>query len=112
MYIPLIPNAASGGSAFMVGSYGTATINFGSSPGTQDGYIAVSGQAGISATSAVRAWMQNDTSADHSDYEHFITSNYVSLSCDVPTAGVGFVIYALSELQLTGRYTVRWMWVK
>lgn len=96
----------------MASATGTATIDFGAAPGSNEASVAVTGQASILATSKVDAYvMANDTSTDHSASDHRYLETFASLSCGTPTAATGFTIYARSHHQLTGEWSVRWVWV-
>ena len=95
----------------MSSAIGTATIDFGSAPGSNEAFVDVSGQATISATSVVDAYvMADDTSANHTAADHRYFEVFASLLCGTPTAGTGFRIYARSTQKLTGQWTVRWVW--
>ena len=87
---------------------GTTTINFGAAPGGFDAQVAVTGQGSILATSYVEAFVMAEASADHTDDEHVIAP--ISLRCGVPTAGVGFTIFATSDIPLSGLWSIRWVW--
>lgn len=91
---------------------GTAVISFGAAPGTNIIETVVTGQTGITAGARVRAWVQGDTTADHSDFVHSrIFAGHVSLSATDIIAGVGFTIVAATQLRLTGDIACRWEWV-
>lgn len=92
----------------MASGVGTATLNFGSVPGTNLVTVAVTGQTGISTGSGAEAYFMGDSTGTHNDIEHLI--NDIQLTCSVPTAGVGFTIYALSTARYTGTFQVRWVW--
>jgi hypothetical protein len=97
----------------MATGQGTSTIDFGAlqSNGANEASVAVTGQATISATSKVEAFvMGDDTSTDHSASDHRYFIGDVGLSCGTPTAGTGFTIYATCRKKLTGKYTIRWVW--
>lgn len=91
---------------------GTATIDFGAAPGTNIASVTVTGQPNIKATgSSIRAWIQgNDSTADHNAAEHALFSRYVGVSATAVSAGVGFVITAVSEFRLSGTMAIRWSW--
>jgi hypothetical protein len=90
---------------------GTATINFGAYPGSNEASVAVTGISGISATSKADAFvMANDTSTSHTAADHRYFESFASLSCGTPTAGTGFTIYARSLEKLTGTWTLRYVW--
>ena len=90
---------------------GTATINFGTAPGTSIASVVVTGQAAIGAGSRIKVWFQGDTTADHNSYEHMlIMPSAVSLVAGDISNGVGFTIYASTELRITGNIACRWEW--
>lgn len=94
----------------MASATGTATIDFGASPGSNEASIAVTGQTTISATSKVDAFvMADDTTSDHtaSDHRYFVA--LAGLTCGTPTAGTGFTIYARSTEKLQGTFALRWV---
>lgn len=95
----------------MANGTGTATIDFGAHPGSNEASVAVTGLSAISATSKADAFvMADDTSASHTASDHRYFESFASLSCGTPTAGVGFTIYARSLEKLTGTWTVRYVW--
>lgn len=95
----------------MASGTGTAIIDFGSSPGSNEASIAVTGLSTISATSKAEAFvMASDTSSDHTDNDHRYFPLLAALSCSTPTTGVGFTIYATSLEKMTGTWTVRYVW--
>lgn len=73
---------------------GTATIDFGSFPGTSDASVAVTGQINITSTSFVEAWISPKDTADHTADEHWVET--IRVIASAPTAGVGFTIYAIN----------------
>ena len=88
---------------------GTALIDFGGCPGSFDCSVAVTGQAGIKADSACEAWLSSEQTADHSSDEHALAP--IRLRVTDVTEGVGFTIQAVSDWQLTGLFSARWVWV-
>lgn len=90
-----------------MGATGSATLNFGSAPGTNVVEVAVPDPA-VLGTSAAEAFLMTESSADHNAYEHAIIP--LKLSCSVSN-GVGITITASSTLRLTGTFKVRWVWV-
>lgn len=90
---------------------GTATIDFGAAPGSNEASVAVTGQGAILVSSKAEAWvMADDTSVDHTASDHRYFPVFASLTCGTPTAGVGFTIYGRSTQKLTGKWTVRYVW--
>ena len=85
--------AASGGGGGGSGTRGTASLNFGSFPGGTHATVAVTGQAGILATSTVRAWIAPAATAAHSADEHVIAASQIAISVASVVAGVGFTIH-------------------
>lgn len=88
---------------------GTATIDFGASPGGNSASVAVTGQTAIVSGSKVEAFMMYEASADHNAEEHALVP--VRLTCGTIVAGTGFTIYARSEWVLSGTFKVNWVWV-
>ena len=92
-----------------MGATGTATLNFGSAPGTNHVTVDVTGQGSILSTSHAEAFMMgNDSTADHNTYEHMMTP--MKLSCSAVVAGTGFTINSITDLRLSGQFKVRWVW--
>lgn len=106
---------------------GTTTINFGAFPGGTDATVAVTGQAGITGTSLVEAWIYPTTTADHSADEHWVDPPEVFAGNVV--AGTGFTIYGVNKKRsdivpmvgsarisnveqprIYGLWTVAWVW--
>jgi hypothetical protein len=90
---------------------GTATINFGSAPGTNIASLVITGQAAIGASSNIKVWFQGGSTADFNEYEHlFILPGSVSLVAGTIVNGVGFTIYATTQLRIRGNVVCRWEW--
>ena len=95
----------------MASGVGTATINFGATPGSTNATLAITGQTSIASGAHIEAWIQGDSTADHNAYEHLvILSRLVSLACGDLVAGTGFTIYAATELKITGQVACHWVW--
>jgi hypothetical protein len=78
-------------------------------PGTNRTTMTVTGQAGITPTSHVEAWIQGtDSTADHNAYEHSMVP--VVVRPENIVNAVGFDITCTSELRLTGTWKVHWVW--
>lgn len=91
---------------------GTATIDFGAAPGSNEASIAVTGQASILSTSYVEAWvMADDTTADHTASDHkYVEVVGTKFTCGTPTDGVGFTIYGRCVGKMQGTFKIRWVW--
>jgi hypothetical protein len=90
-------------------AYGTATIDFGAFPGSNEASVAFA-DPDIGATAKVDAFvMAGDTTADHTAADHRYAGQLFSLSA-APSAGVGGTIYARSIHKLQGTFAVRWRW--
>lgn len=95
----------------MANGTGTATIDFGAFPGSNEASIAVTGQTSITATSKAESWiMGDDTTSDHTASDHRYFALLAGLTCGTPSAGVGFTIYARSTEKLQGTFALRWVW--
>ena len=89
-------------------TYGTATINFGSTPGTNYVTVTVTGQTGIGASPTVWCFMMGDTTASHNAIEHIMAP--IKLVASDVIAGTGFTINAVTTERLDGTFTVHWAW--
>lgn len=95
----------------MATGQGTATIDFGAFPGSNEASIAVTGQGAILASSKAEAYvMADDTTVDHSANDHRYLTALVGLTCGTPTLATGFTIYARSTEKLQGTFSLRWVW--
>jgi len=92
----------------MASASGTATLTFGSAPGTNFVTVVVTGQASIGVNSHVEAFLMGSTTATHNAIEHMIVP--IRLSCGDIVAATGFTIYASTDFRLTGTFTVHWVW--
>jgi hypothetical protein len=98
-----------GGSSIATGS---AVLSFGSAPGTNAIETVITGQTGISAGSTVKAWISAEATGDHNAYEHaVILPRCIGISCGNIVAGVGFTIFASTDLRLTGDVSCKWEWI-
>jgi hypothetical protein len=95
----------------MATGQGTATINFGAHPGSNEASVAVTGQTDIGTGSKAEAFvMGDDTSGTHTASDHRYFAALVGLTCGTPAAATGFTIHARSTEKLTGTFSVRWVW--
>ncbi len=101
----------------MASAVGFDFIDFGTSfsGGTNASTVVITGQAGITTTAHVEAWLQGDDASSfstsfHKPYEQMFLSNYMGFACGDIVAGVGFTIYAFTELRITGALKVHWVW--
>lgn len=93
----------------MASGTGTATLDFGSTPGTNIATVDVTGQASIGANSHVEAFlMGSDSTATHNAYEHAIVPMIIRIITVV--AGTGFTIQGATDWRLNGTFKVRWAW--
>jgi hypothetical protein len=93
---------------------GTAEIDFGTFPGTNEASVAVTGQTAILSTSKIKAFVMADDittgTGAHTASDHRYFAMLVGLTCSTPTAGVGFTIYGRCSEKLTGKFAVRFLW--
>lgn len=95
----------------MTAAIGSAEIDFGAYPGSNEASVSVTGQTAITGSASVEAWlMADDTTASHTASDHRYAAALMGLTCGTPTAGQGFTIYARSIEKLTGAFKVRWVW--
>ena len=96
----------------MASSVGTAVIDFGTFPGSNEASVVVAGQTNIQATSKVDAFiMGDDSTSDHTINDHRYAKLLMGLVCGTPVAGTGFTIYAKSLHKMQGTFAVRWVWI-
>ena len=95
----------------MATGQGTATLNFGAHPGSNEANVVVTGQTSITATSKAEAYiMGDDSTSDHTANDHRYIGLWLALTCGTPTASSGFTIHARSPEKLTGQFAVRFVW--
>ena len=95
----------------MATGQGTATIDFGAFPGSNEASIAVTGQGSILTTSKAEAYvMGDDSTGDHTASDHRYFAALMGLTCGTPTLANGFTIYARSTEKLQGTFALRWVW--
>lgn len=90
---------------------GSATIDFGSFPGTNEASVDVTGQAGIIAGSQVEAFIMSEASTSYTAADHTFAPIFISLTCGNIVPATGFTIYATSPELMEGTFSVRWVWV-
>jgi len=95
----------------MAGGTGTAEIDFGSFPGSNEASVTVTGLSAISGTSKVEAFvMADDSTTGHTAGDHRYFAALCGLTCGAVVAGTGFTIYARSTEKLQGIFALRWVW--
>ena len=95
----------------MANGQGTAVVDFGPFPGSNEAQVTVTGQTGISATSKAEAYvMGDDTTSDHTASDHRYLTCFAGFTCGTPNAGTGFIIYARSTERMQGTFQIRWVW--
>lgn len=109
-----------------MGATGTAILDFGALPGTQDASVAITGQTAIVSGSLVGAWVRPVDTADHLADEHWVEGLRIHAGSIV--AGTGFTIYGVHDHGAVesneradwsvakthfcwGRFTIAWAWV-
>lgn len=85
---------------------GTATINFGATPGTNI-IVTTVNDANVTSLSQVMVFMGGDATATHNKDEHQIVPIKFTVSDIV--AGVSFKITAVSDWRLDGTFTVNYL---
>ncbi len=90
---------------------GTATIDFGAYPGSNEATVAVTGQTSISATSKVDVFvMADDSTSDHTAADHRYLKLFAEFLAGTPTNGTGFTIYGRCIDRMQGTFALRWVW--
>jgi hypothetical protein len=94
----------------MASGTGTATIDFGALPGSNEASVTVIGIGTIGGGAKVEAFFMRSTSADHTANDHSYAALFTGLSCGDVVAATGFTIYAKSLQKLTGAFTLNYVW--
>lgn len=90
---------------------GTAILDFGNLPGSNEASVAVTGQSRILASSKVIVYIKaNSTSTDHTENDHKYAPIFIKLTSGAITPGVGFTIYGVSEHKITGDWEISYSW--
>ena len=99
------PAGGGGGGGATVG---TAVVDFGSTPSTEASVV-VTGQAGVSLSSTIDAFVQGSTTADNTATDHRFAGISFKLLADDIVAGTGFTIYVTTIAGLaTGTFNIKW----
>lgn len=102
-------SSGGGGGGGTTVTTGSAVINFGSVPGTNNVSVDVTGQATMLSGSVCKAYIPVSSTAEHNLIEHSIVP--ITLRCGNVVAGTGFTIYASTDWRLTGTFNVIWEWI-
>lgn len=87
---------------------GSAVLDFGSFPGSNEASVTVTGQAGILSTHIPHAEIQALATSDHTTNDHAYAALFIQLICGVPTDATGFTIFARSLEKMQGTYNIQW----
>ena len=86
---------------------GTATVDFGT--GAYDTNLAVTGQAGITTSNLVEAWLSGTASSNNLADAGFVEQLQIYAG-DIVN-GTGFTIYAFCPSgRAFGQYVINWVW--
>lgn len=101
------PGGGGGGSTI---TSGTAVIDFGAFPGSNEASIAVTGQTSILAGSEVDARIAATATGDHTANDHAYAAAMVGVSVGSIVAGTGFTIFGRSVEKMQGTFNIQWAW--
>lgn len=91
---------------------GTAVLDFGSFPGSNEASVTVTAQSAIALTTTVSIYVNgSNTTATHTADDHKYFAAFCGLSTSTPTPGSGFTIYARSIEKLSGQWLINWSWI-
>ena len=85
-------------------------MDFGSTPGTNQVSVAVTGETGIGGSSLAEAWLSPVATATHNLEEIKLMTIKLGVLAHTISNGVGFTITGTTELRLTGTVNVNWVW--
>lgn len=87
---------------------GTAEVDFGAWPGSNEASVTVAA-VGVTAATHVEAWvMGSDTTADHTAADHRYFPLFAALTTEPGTDS--FTVYARSTQKLQGAWAVHYVW--
>ena len=94
----------------MASNIGTATIDFGAWPGSNEASIAVSDASIVTGANTEAYVMGDSTTSDHTANDHKYFAALAGLSAGTVVNATGFTIYARSTEKLEGTFLVNWVW--
>ncbi len=89
---------------------GTATVDFGAFPGSNEASVVITGKTEIVPTSFIDAFIMFEASTDHTENDHAYAELLMSVSCGTIVNAVGWTIYCRSEHKLQGTFKLRWVY--
>ncbi len=89
---------------------GSAVLDFGAFPGSNEASVTVTGQTGILSGSHVEARFVASASSDHTASDHAYAPFLVGLTTGAIVAGTGFTVYGRSPEKMQGTFNVQWAW--
>ena len=95
----------------MASGTGTASLNFGADPGSNEASVTVTGQTSIAAGSKIVASVAYSATADHTVSDAAYAACLMGVSAGNISAGTGFTLYARSTQKLEGKFNINWNWV-
>jgi hypothetical protein len=87
---------------------GTAEIDFGAFPGSNEGSVTVTGQTMITAGKNIQLTVSCETSADYTAEDMAWIASLVGLSAGNIVAATSFTIYARSQHEMQGKIKINW----
>ena len=87
---------------------GTAVIDFGSFPGSNQASVNITGQGSILSSNVANAKIRQEATLDHTINDHNYIALFTNITCSQPSDGVGFTINVTSEYQLIGTFNLDW----
>ena len=89
---------------------GTAILDFGPFPGSNNAQVAVGGQPYILSSSVVTTQVEYLATANNTAADVQFMDAFFEITIDVPVNYQGFNIYAFSTEKLQGKVQVSWTW--
>lgn len=94
----------------MASNLGTATLNFGAFPGSNEASVTVSDATIVTGAKCEAFVMGDSTTGDHTASDHRYFAALAGLSAGTVVNATGFTIYAHSTEKLEGTFLVNWVW--
>lgn len=94
----------------MAANTGTATIDFGAFPGSQEASVTVSDPTIVAGSKVEAFFSASSSTADHTAADHRYAPLFMALTAGDVVASTGFTIHATAIDQMQGTFVVSWVW--
>jgi hypothetical protein len=89
---------------------GTAVIDFGAFPGSNEASVVITGEGSIVDGSETDAWIVAKPTADHTLNDHAYAAAMIGVTTGALVASTGFTIYGRCTEKMQGTFNLQWAW--